>query len=117
MIVKVNSYLTPTAESASAVNAWLSTNDLTASVISSAGDWLAVDVPLSKANELLGADYSVFTHVETGKQTIRTLSYSIPANLTGHLDLVHPTISCVAVVYQCRCALKTVTLQVPGSLR
>ncbi|OSX64776.1 hypothetical protein POSPLADRAFT_1044231 [Postia placenta MAD-698-R-SB12] len=90
---EANSYLTPTAESASAVNAWLSTNDLTASVISSAGDWLAVDVPVSKANELLGADYSVFTHVETGKQTIRTLSYSIPANLTGHLDLVHPTIS------------------------
>ena len=52
-------------------------------------------MPVSTANHLLDADFSVFTHPATGKQTIRTLSYSIPSNLAKHLSLVHPTVSCV----------------------
>ncbi|KAH9913287.1 subtilisin-like protein [Fomitopsis serialis] len=59
----------------------------------SESDWLLIQVPTSKANELLDAQYSVFTHTTTQKQTIRTLSYSIPPDLAGHLELVHPTIS------------------------
>lgn len=35
----------------------------------------------------------VYIHSETGKQAIRTMSYSIPTSLEGHLDFVHPTIS------------------------
>ena len=61
--------------------------------ISATGDWLSFEVPVSKANELFDADFAVYTHSETGKQAIRTLSYSIPADLEGHLDFVHPTIS------------------------
>ena len=45
------------------------------------------------ANALLDADFAVYTHSDTGKQVIRTMSYSIPAALQGHLDFVHPTIS------------------------
>lgn len=52
-----------------------------------------IDVPVSKANELLETEFSVYTHGDTGKQAIRTLSYSIPADLVGHLDLVHPTVT------------------------
>ncbi len=50
-------------------------------------------VPVSKANELFDADFSVYTHDETGTEAVRTLSYSIPAELQGHLDLVHPTVT------------------------
>lgn len=32
-------------------------------------------------------------HVETGKTSIRTLEYSIPAVLQGHIDFLHPTTS------------------------
>lgn len=35
----------------------------------------------------------MFTHDATGAETIRTLSYSIPTDLVGHLDVVHPTTS------------------------
>ncbi|KZT28047.1 family S53 protease [Neolentinus lepideus HHB14362 ss-1] len=90
---EVEEYVKPTQESVDAVNQWLSSEGITANTISPAGDWLQFSVPVSKANEMFDADFSVFTHTESGQQAIRTLSYSIPKELVGHLDLVHPTIT------------------------
>ena len=90
---QVESFVAPTPESVSAVNEWLSSNGLNATAVSPAGDWLSVTVPVSLANKLLDTQFSTFTEVKTGKKTIRTLSYSIPAALQGHLDVVHPTIT------------------------
>lgn len=83
----------PSPQSTAMVTEWLSSNGITATTISPAGDWLSFSVPASKANSLLDADFSVFTHAETGTMLVRTLAYSIPAALQGHLDLVHPTIT------------------------
>ncbi|OBZ67218.1 Tripeptidyl-peptidase sed3 [Grifola frondosa] len=90
---EVEKFVAPTQESVDAVNAWLKENDITATTISPAGDWLSFSIPVSKASELLDADFSVFTHEETGQTSIRTLAYSIPTDLIGHVDLVHPTIT------------------------
>lgn len=68
-------------------------NNINAKTISPAGDWLAFSIPVSQANALFGANYSVFEHEATGSQITRTLSYSIPSELQGHLELVHPSIS------------------------
>ncbi|KAI9069018.1 family S53 protease-like protein [Trametes sanguinea] len=81
----------PNPESVSAVNAWLSEHGLSATSITPAGDWLELHVTVSKANALLGANFSVFNHGSTGQAAIRTLAYSIPASLKSHIDLVHPT--------------------------
>ena len=75
------------------MNAWLAENGLDANVVSPGGDWLAIQLPVSKANEMLDADFSVFTHDESGARSIRALQYSIPEDLVGHLQLVHPTIT------------------------
>lgn len=75
------------------MNAFLASHGVSAQTISPAGDWLAFSVPVSKANEMFGADFTVFEHTETGKQSFNTLAYSIPTELQGHLDLVHPTIT------------------------
>ncbi|CCL99683.1 uncharacterized protein FIBRA_01704 [Fibroporia radiculosa] len=90
---EVNAYMAPTSETVSAVNSWLSENGLNATAISSAGDWLAINVPVSMANDLLGANFSVYLQTRTGEQIVRTLSYSIPTDLNGHIDFVHPTIT------------------------
>ncbi|KAF9009886.1 family S53 protease-like protein [Cyathus striatus] len=90
---EVEAFVKPSSESVSLVNEWLSSNDITAQTISPAGDWLQFSIPVSKANTLLDADFTVFSHAETGKQFVRTLAYSIPASLQGHVDLVHPTIT------------------------
>lgn len=68
-------------------------NDITAQTSSPAGDWLSFSVPVSKANELLDTEFTVFTHDETNTQSVRTLTYSIPADLQDHVLLVHPTIT------------------------
>ncbi|KAI0761500.1 family S53 protease [Trametes elegans] len=90
---EVEQYVTPKPESVNAVHSWLAESGISAQTISPAGDWLAFEVPVSKANELFDADFSIFTHDDTGLEAIRTLSYSIPSELQGHLDLVHPTIT------------------------
>ncbi|TDL17183.1 hypothetical protein BD410DRAFT_807518 [Rickenella mellea] len=90
---EVEAFVRPSVDTVAKVKDWLSTNGLQSTTISPAGDWLSVSMPVKQANELLQADFTVFAHQETGKQTIRTLSYSIPLVLQGHLDLVHPTIT------------------------
>ena len=83
----------PSDDGVTAVNEWLSERGLTAVPISPAGDWLSFQVPVSVANDLLAANYTTFTHSATGKQTSRTLTYSVPSDLVDHIDLIHPTIS------------------------
>ncbi|KAF9009885.1 family S53 protease [Cyathus striatus] len=88
---EVDAFVAPSSETVSLVNEWLSSNGITATPISPAGDWLEFTVPVSKANAMLGADFNVFSHQPSGKQIVRTLAYSIPANLKDHVDLIHPT--------------------------
>ncbi|KAM5542033.1 hypothetical protein V8D89_004343 [Ganoderma adspersum] len=83
----------PAQESVDVVNAWLKDNEIVAKTISPSGDWLSFEVPVGKANQLFDADFSVFKHDNTGVEAVRALSYSIPAELQGHLDLVHPTVT------------------------
>lgn len=91
--------MAPSADSVAAVNAWFAENGITAKTVSPAGDWLSFSIPVSQANDLLDADFSVFTHQETGQTSIRTLAYSIPADLKAHVDLVHPTITLVGLLH------------------
>ncbi|TFY57290.1 hypothetical protein EVJ58_g7104, partial [Rhodofomes roseus] len=90
---EVEAYVKPTEESADAMKAWLSENELVATPLSPSGDWISVDIPVNKANDMLDADFSVFTHKVTGAQTVRTLQYSIPVDLAPHVDLIHPTVT------------------------
>ena len=90
-------FVAPTQDTVDAVTAWLKENDIEATKASPAGDWLAFSVPVSKANELLNADFKEFVHSESGQTSIRTLTYSIPADLQDHLDFVHPTTVYVTV--------------------
>ncbi|TFK89462.1 family S53 protease-like protein [Polyporus arcularius HHB13444] len=88
---QVESFVTPKQETIDAVTAWLKENDIEATQASPSGDQLSFSIPVSKANELLDADFSEFTHIDSGTTSIRTLAYSIPADLKGQLDFVHPT--------------------------
>ncbi|ETW78237.1 serine protease S53 [Heterobasidion irregulare TC 32-1] len=89
---EVEKFVAPTAETVLAVDGWLSSNGLTSTKVSPAGDWISVSMTVEQANKLLDADFSTFTHLDTGKQAIRTLSYSIPIALQDHMSFVHPTI-------------------------
>ncbi|KAI1790225.1 family S53 protease-like protein [Ganoderma leucocontextum] len=82
----------PSQVTKDAVSSWLQENGLNATTISPAGDWISINVPVSQANSLFDADFTTFAHQESDKRFIRTLSYSLPESLQGHVDLVHPTV-------------------------
>ncbi|KAH9919448.1 subtilisin-like protein [Epithele typhae] len=89
---QVEAFVAPKNETTEAVNAWLTASGLAATSISPTGDWVSVDIPVSKANQLLNADFTVFTNEATGKQAVRTMSYTLPDELQGHVDIIHPTV-------------------------
>ncbi|KAJ7052629.1 family S53 protease [Mycena amicta] len=88
---EVNAFLAPSDEAVATVQAWLASHDLVANTSSSAGDWLSLTVPVSKANELFSAKYENFAHTASGKTYARTLSYSLPAEVADFITHVHPT--------------------------
>ncbi|KAI0659022.1 subtilisin-like protein [Cubamyces menziesii] len=90
---EVERFVAPQPSTLDAVNSWLQENNLTSKTLSPAGDWISIQVPVSKANELFNTNFTVFSHSGTGAQTIRTLAYSLPESLQGHVDLVYPTVS------------------------
>ncbi|KAN0135364.1 subtilisin-like protein, partial [Lactarius tabidus] len=57
------------------------------------GGWLmSTDIPVSQANEPLGASYQLHRHSKTNDTTIfRTVSYGLPAMLHKHVETVVPT--------------------------
>ncbi|KAF7375849.1 Peptidase S53 domain-containing protein [Mycena sanguinolenta] len=90
---QVATFVKPTDATLSAVSAWLTENGISSTPVTPAGDIIEIAIPVSKANDLLSTEFSTFTHVDSGKTSIRTLAYSIPADLQGHIDNVHPTTS------------------------
>lgn len=93
IVIQVAEFVKPTEETLSVVSSWLSENGISSTPVTPAGDILQINIPVEKANQLLSTEFSVFTHVDTGSTSIRTLEYSIPAVLQGHIDNFHPTTS------------------------
>ncbi|KAH8978359.1 subtilisin-like protein [Lactarius hatsudake] len=76
------------------VTSWLGHYDIPSSSISMTlgGNWLrVVDVSVSQANRILGASYQLYQHVETNDTVLRTISYSLPEVLHGHIQTIVPT--------------------------
>jgi len=48
-------------------------------------------VPVSKANDFLGASYQLYQHPGTNETILRTVGYALPAALHGHVQTVAPT--------------------------
>ncbi|KAF7356293.1 Family S53 protease [Mycena venus] len=88
---EVAEFVKPTDETLAAVSSWLSENKISSKPVTPAGDMLEIKIPVSQANDLLSAEFSVFTHVKTGRTSIRTLQYSLPVPLTQHIEFLHPT--------------------------
>ena len=84
---EVTALLKPTDEANDAVVSWLKDSGVTQ--LTSDGEWVRFAATVSKANELLGANFMYYE--SEGVQKLRTLQYSIPDALAQHVDLVTPT--------------------------
>ncbi|KAH8989488.1 subtilisin-like protein [Lactarius akahatsu] len=76
------------------VEAWLRHHGVSPSNVSTThgGNWLTVTgVPVSKANELLGASYQLYRYAGTNETILRTVGYALPVALHTHVQTVAPT--------------------------
>ncbi|KAE9388880.1 family S53 protease-like protein [Gymnopus androsaceus JB14] len=88
---EVKSFVQPSSETVSAFSAFASANGLEPTVISPNGDWVSITLPVSQANQLFATQFEVFTHPDMSNTITRTLFVSLPSELVGHVDVIHPT--------------------------
>ncbi|KAJ7252344.1 family S53 protease-like protein [Mycena haematopus] len=88
---EVKAFVQPSPETVAAFDTFASANGLKPTVISPNGDWVSIILPVSQANDLFAAQFEVFTHPSLAENIMRTLSVSLPSELVGHVDVVHPT--------------------------
>ncbi|KAF8268688.1 subtilisin-like protein [Lactarius quietus] len=91
---QVAELVSPHPDTLKLVESWLKHHGVSLSNVSRShgGGWLTVTgVPVSKANDLLGASYHLYQHGVTKETILRTISYALPSALHAHVRTVAPT--------------------------
>ncbi|KAF8267704.1 peptidase S8/S53 domain-containing protein [Lactarius quietus] len=92
---RVAQLVAPHPDTLQLIHSWLDHHHIPPSAVSMThgGGWLTVSgVPVSRANEMLGASYQLFRPSGTNGTTIlRTIGYALPAVLHNHIRTVVPT--------------------------
>lgn len=89
--VELRDMLAPSQHSYDMVQEWLEENGLSAKATIE-NDFVIIDGTIGDAAKLLRAEYQLFENKANGKVAARTLAYSLPAALHGHIDMIAPTI-------------------------
>ncbi|KZP19257.1 subtilisin-like protein [Athelia psychrophila] len=54
--------------------------------------WVELNATTAEMENLLDTEYHLYVHEETGAEQIGCHSYSVPAHISEHIDLIRPTI-------------------------
>jgi tripeptidyl-peptidase-1 len=87
----VKSYVQPSPATVAAFTSFASAQGVTSTVISPHGEWVSIALSVSQANALFGAHFEKFSNPEMSAPLTRTLSISLPEELVGHVEVLHPT--------------------------
>ncbi|KAK7025541.1 hypothetical protein VNI00_015894 [Paramarasmius palmivorus] len=84
----------PSRDSISAVLRWLSDSGISPerAKLSANKGWIQVNTTIAETEQLLRTEFHSYVHSETGIEHIGCKEYSIPVNLTPHIDLIRPTV-------------------------
>lgn len=83
----------PRKETIEAVTQWLSEAGISRDRLrlSASKGWIQLNATAAEVEELLQTEYHVFTH-PSGDEQIGCHSYSVPAHVKEHIDLIKPTV-------------------------
>ncbi|KAF8879105.1 subtilisin-like protein [Gymnopilus junonius] len=83
----------PSDETISTVTKWLSDSGFSRDRLrlSANKGWLAMNATVAEIEELLGAEYYVYTH-KSGVEQFSCHNYSLPVHVRDHIDLIRPTV-------------------------
>ncbi|KAJ4482472.1 peptidase S8/S53 domain-containing protein [Lentinula aciculospora] len=89
----------PSAESVTVVQEWLIDNGISKERmrVSPSKGWIEVDTTVEEADQLILADYHVYTH-ESGQEHIACEEYHLPEHIAPHVELVTPSVHFDAVI-------------------
>ncbi|TVY51388.1 Tripeptidyl-peptidase sed3 [Lachnellula cervina] len=88
----IDAMIAPKDESKDLVMQWLESEGMSDEAsLSPRLDSVLIQTTVDKIEKLLNAEYSAFIHATTGDGVLRTLEYSLPDVLKGHVDMVQPT--------------------------
>ncbi|KAL7805630.1 peptidase S8/S53 domain-containing protein [Trichoderma gracile] len=87
-IDEINNIFGPSNASSSAVETWLQSHGVTSYTKQGSSIWFQTNI--STANTMLSTNFHTYSDL-TGAKKVRTLQYSIPESLIGHVDLISPT--------------------------
>jgi tripeptidyl-peptidase-1 len=88
--------LMPSEETVSSVSAWLKAAGIESFEIDS--DWVTFKTNVGVANQLLDTEFSWYVSNEAApRKVLRTLEYSVPDEVAGHINLVQPTTRFAAI--------------------
>ncbi|KZT61098.1 hypothetical protein CALCODRAFT_447953, partial [Calocera cornea HHB12733] len=92
---EVAEFFAPSKESVDTVMAWLENEGISRSRVkqSQSLGWIEVSgVTVSEAESLLDTKYTVYTHEATGTPHLGCGEYSVPEEVSKHIDFVTPTV-------------------------
>lgn len=88
----IDDIIAPRDEAGNLVMDWLEGAGLGGNATYSArGDSIIVSTSIALAERLLNAEYNAYRNTETNEVVLRTLEFSLPDALMGHIDMVQPT--------------------------
>ncbi|KAI1200278.1 subtilisin-like protein [Nemania serpens] len=88
---EVRDLVKPSEGSAAAVLGWLRAAGIDEADIEEDGEWVNFKTTVARAADLLDAEFSVYRHVGTVKESVRTLRYSVPEDIRSHITMIQPT--------------------------
>ncbi|KAI0693673.1 family S53 protease [Cerioporus squamosus] len=105
---EVEAFVAPKAESVKAVTDWLATHNVKPQVVSSSGDMLCIEIPVSTANSLLSVNFTQFLDQTTNATLIRTLSMTVPTDVQDHVRFIFPTTQFITALIDSRPTVQVV---------
>jgi tripeptidyl-peptidase-1 len=87
----VKAYVAPKSSTLSAFHSFAKANGLSVSNLSDTSEWMELTTTVEHVNSLFGANYQTYSHSSTGALLTRTLAYSLPKELVGHVDMITPS--------------------------
>jgi len=81
--------LLPSEATQSTVQEWLKESGV--SNVNVDSDWINIRTTVGVANELLSTKFAWYTSEDFGRR-LRTLEYSVPDEVAGHVNTIQPTV-------------------------
>ncbi|KAL4926913.1 S53 family peptidase [Aspergillus undulatus] len=87
----VQDFVRPSDQTMNQVLSWLELADVPAESIQGHGNWIEATMPVSQAESLMKTKFHKYTHRKSQKHAVRTLSYSVPREISPYIQMIQPT--------------------------